>query len=52
MVKKQIELCDWCGDEEACAKITKGKSKYDVLCEECLEDWKQQTADDMYEDIE
>jgi hypothetical protein len=52
MVKKQIELCDWCNEEQACAKITKGSSKGDVLCEECLSDWKEQTADEMYEDID
>ena len=44
--------CDSCGDEWACAKITKGSDKGLYFCEECLEDWKCYTTDDMYKDLE
>jgi len=52
MAKKTIEMCDWCDEEEAAYRVIKGDNKGDVLCESCLEDWKDSTIEEMYEDIE
>jgi hypothetical protein len=50
-MKKQIEMCDYCEDEEAVIKITKGSEKGTVLCDDCFADWKEGVIEDMYEDI-
>lgn len=43
--------CDWCNEEEALYKIIKGESKGDVLCDDCLEDWKESIIEEYYEDL-
>jgi hypothetical protein len=52
MVKKEIEMCDWCEDEEAIIRIIKGDSRGNLLCENCFDEWKDAEIEDKYEDID
>lgn len=46
-MKKEIEMCDWCEEEQA-LWITKNNEK---LCDDCLEDWKEDIIEDLYKKL-
>ena len=35
-MKKQINICDWCGTRRAIALVTNGEHKDDCLCLDCV----------------
>lgn len=50
-MKKEIEVCDSCEDEEPEYEIVQGASKGDKLCSGCFDDWQDETLDKMYKEI-
>lgn len=51
-MKKEVEYCDECEDEEAEYEITKGSDKGRKLCCDCLDDYKENMFEDYYKEIE
>ncbi len=51
-MKKEVEVCDNCQEEDATYRIVKGHDKGAVFCEDCLEGWKEIEISDYYEDVD
>lgn len=50
-MKKEIEVCDDCEEEETIYKITAGSEKGKILCETCFEDWKERATEELIKNM-